>query len=225
MIAALLRVPSARLARLPRSSVPVLAWSALAIGAAIVSRNGADHVLRSTFGFVALPLLVYALVGAALGPSGALRGSLRGSVALGGAPRSAAFATVLFSVVASAVAAAVVGALVCALAHGETDPPLASDLPATAGIACLAGAAYGAYFCAGAAIGKGTMRSVFLAIDWFIGARGGLGSVFTPRGHLASLLGGPLAFELPRKTSSLLLLLLVAIYGATAIALARRPVL
>ena len=67
------------------------------------------------------------------------------------------------------------------------------------------------------------MRGVFLALDWIIGAPGGFGAVFTPRGHVMSLLGGQPCFELSRRASSVILVLLMLAYLGLAVRLARRP--
>jgi hypothetical protein len=211
MTLVLARIPALRLLRTPRAWLPIVAWSLLAIVFAVAARarggtTGADHVLRGAFSFLVLPLVAYGVVGATLGASGLRRG-IRGVVALGAEPRRAALASVLVAVTTSALLCAVLGGVVCALAHGAHDPPLASDL---------------FYFSAGSAIGKGTMRGVFLALDWIIGGGAGVGALITPRGHVTSLLGGPLCADLSQRTSSVLLLLLLVGYAAVAVALVRR---
>ncbi|MBX3233014.1 MAG: hypothetical protein KIT84_12660 [Labilithrix sp.] len=193
----------------------------LAVAAAMATRSGADQVVRGTFGFVVVPLLAYGAVTATLGGHG-LRASVRPLVVLGADAGRAALAAVLASAVLAALACAAVGAVVCVLAHRAGDPPLLQDVVATAGISLLAGAAYAAYFCAGSAIGKGAMRGAFLAIDWLVGSQGGFGSLFTPRGHLTSLLGGAQAFELPARTSSIVLVGLTLLYTIAAVRLGRR---
>jgi hypothetical protein len=226
MMPALARLPFACLVRSRRGWLPIVGWSLLALGAAIASRrtgysSGADHVLRGTFGLVILPLLTYGIVSATLAGVG-LRPAVRGLVALGAQPSRAALASVGVAMTASAVVAAVVAAIVCVIAHGHADPPLLWDLPATFGVAFVGGAAYAAYFCAGSAIGRGAMRGAFLAIDYLVGAPGGFGAVFTPRGHVMSLLGGPACFELSPRASSVLLVLLTLAYLALAARLGRR---
>jgi hypothetical protein len=228
MILALARLPLARWTRRRRGWLAALGWSAFATLAAVVARNtgyaaGVDHVMRGSVGVVVLPLLTYGIVSASLGGAG-LRASVRGLVALGAPPARAALASVLFAMAASAVACALVSALVCLIAHGHGDPPLLSDLPATVCVAFLAGGAYAAYFGAGSAIGRGAMRGLFLALDWVLGASGGLGAILTPRGHVMSLLGGPLCFDLSRRTSSVLLVVMLGGYLAMAVRLGRmRP--
>jgi hypothetical protein len=137
------------------------------------------------------------------------------------APRAAA-AAIAVSCIFSALICAALGAVVCVLAHRAGDPPVSADALATAGISALGGAAYAAYFCAGSAIGKGTMRGLFLALDWLLGSGGGFGAIFVPRGHVLSLLGGAQAFEISSKASSLLLMGLVVVYAALAVQLGRR---
>ncbi len=225
MNVALARVPLARLVRTPRSIAIVAVWSVVAIVAAIVSRKsttGADHVMRGSFGYVVVPLVSFAIVGAALGGQG-LKRAVRGVVALGAAPRRAAAAAVGVAIVVSAVACALLAILVCAIAHGQSDPPLASDLFASMWVSALGGAAYAAFFACGSAIGKGTMRGGFLAVDWIIGAGSGVGSLVVPRGHVTALMGGSLAAELPARASSVALIALIVLYSGLAVALTRRP--
>lgn len=226
MIATLARVPIARLTRTPRSWLPIAGWALFAVVSALSARStglasGADHVMRGTFGFVILPLLTYGIVSATLGRTG-LRPSTSGLVALGAEPRRAAFASIVVAMVVSALACGVVASVVSLIAHGPADPPLAWDLPLSFGVAFTGGAAYAAFFCAGSAIGRGAMRGGFLAIDYVIGTPAGFGSIFTPRAHVMSLLGGPQCFELSRRVSSVVLVLLVLAYLALAVALARR---
>ena len=116
----------------------------------------------------------------------------------------------------------VLGALVCALAHGSQDPPLAVDMAASFGVCALGGGAYAAYFSVGSAIGRGTMRGVFLALDWIVGGASGAGALIMPRGHVTSLLGGPLCADLSQRTSSLMLVALLLAYGSLAVLLVRR---
>jgi hypothetical protein len=225
-IVTLARVPVARITRTPRALFPVVGWTLLALVVALSARasgqaNAVDHVMRGTFGPIVLPLLTYAIVGATFAGNG-LRPAIRGLVALGASRASAALASVVVAMVASAVACAVVAALACGLAHGPTDPPLASDLPASFGVAFVGGAAYAAYFAVGSAIGRGALRAVFLGIDFVIGAPAGFGALFVPRGHVMSLLGGSPCFDLSRRTSSVLLVVLLFFYFALSIRLGRR---
>jgi hypothetical protein len=226
MTLVLARIPALRLLRTPRAWAPIVAWSLLAVVFAVSARargstTGADHVMRGAFSFLVLPLIAFGVVGATLGATGLRRG-IRGVVALGAAPRSAALASVLVAIATSALLSGVLGAVVCGLAHGTGDPPLASDVAASLWISALAGGTYGAYFSAGSAIGKGTMRGVFLALDWIIGGGAGVGALITPRGHVTSLLGGPLCAELSQRTSSVLLVVLLVAYAGVAVALVRR---
>lgn len=226
MIQVLARLPALRLLRAPRSWIPVLGWSLLAVVSAVLARrtggaSGSDHVLRGSFGYVALPLVAYAIVGASMGGAG-LRAAVRGLVALGAVPRRAALATTLVAVGASAVVGGLLALLVCAVAHGPADPPLGPDLFASLWVSALGGAAYAAYFAAGSAIGQGAMRGGLLAIDWIVGSTAGAGALFTPRGHVTALLGGALCAGIPARASSLLLLAMVVAYAALAAALTRR---
>jgi hypothetical protein len=226
MTLALARVPCLRLLRTPRAWLSIFVWTVIAIASAVAVRSqggttGADHVMRGPYGLVVLPLVAYGLVSASLGGDGLRRG-IRGVVALGAPPRQAALATVLVALVSAAILCGLLAALVCVLAHGSHDPPLSRDLPTSMWIGALGGATYAAFFSAGSAIGKGAMRAVFLAFDWIVGAGAGVGSIFVPRGHVMSLLGGHLAAELPQRASSVLLAVLCAAYVGLALLLTRR---
>ncbi len=222
----LARIPALRLARSPRAWLPIVAMTLLAIVVALSTRargttTGADHVMRGAFAFLVLPVVAYGVVGATLGGSG-LRSGIRGVVALGAAPRSAALASVVVAITMAAAACGVLGALVCALAHGSQDPPLVVDMATSLGIGALGGGAYAAYFSVGSAIGRGAMRGVFLALDWIVGGASGAGALIMPRGHVTSLLGGPLCADLSQRTSSLMLVALLLAYGSLAVLLVRR---
>lgn len=227
MTLVLARVPALRLLRSRRAWLPIALWTLLAIVSALSassrgSTTGADHVMRGSFAFLVLPLVAYGVVGATLGRTGLRRG-IRGVIALGAPPRKAALASVLVAMVSAAALCGILAAIVCALAHGSQDPPLSSDLPTSFWIGALGGGAYGAYFSAGSAIGKGTfMRGAFLAFDWILGGGAGAGALITPRGHVTSLLGGPLCADLSQRTSSILLVVLMLAYASLAVALARR---
>lgn len=226
MTAALARVPLARLLRAPRGWLPIAGWALVGVVAALVVRSrgtntGADHVMRGAFAVVVLPLTAFAVVGAVVG-TGGMRRSIRGVVALGAAPRAAALASVTVAVAASALVCAALAVLTCAIAHGSGDPPLGRDLFTSLWVAALGGAAYAAYFSAGAAIGQGSMRSGFLVLDWILGGTAGVGSILVPRGHVTSLLGGPLAAELSQRASSVALAILALAYAAIAVGISRR---
>lgn len=215
------RVPLARITRSRKAWIPVVGWGVLAFVAAFVTRSGADHVLRGTFGFVALPLLAYGVVAGVLGGAG-LKASVRGLVLLGANGGRAAAAHIAISCIFSALLCGALGALVCFFAHRAGDPPLGADVVSTAGISAAGGAAYGAFFCAGSAIGKGTMRGAFLAMDWLMGSSGGLAAVFVPRGHVNSLLGGGHVFDMSARASSVALVVVGVAYALLAVRLGRR---
>lgn len=226
MTLVLARIPALRLLRTRSAWLPIVAWTILALVSAASARshgtaNGADHVMRGTFAFLVLPLVAYSVVGATLGRSGLRRG-LTGVVSLGAPVRSAALASILVAVASSAALCGLLAAVVCAVAHGASDPPLTADLPASLWIGALGGASYAAYFSAGSAIGKGTMRGVFLALDWILGGGAGVGALITPRGHVTSLLGGPLCADLSQRASSVMLIVLLLLYANLALRLARR---
>jgi hypothetical protein len=222
----LARIPALRLVRTRRAWLPIAAWTLLAIVIALSARargatTGADHVMRGAFAFLVLPLVSYGVVGGVLGSTG-LRGGIRGVVALGAPPRSAALASVLVAIASSAALCGALAAVVCALAHGSQDPPLALDMAASFGVAVLGGATYAAYFSVGAAIGKGSARTLLLALDWMIGGGAGAGALVMPRGHVTSLLGGPLCADLSQRSSSVMLVVLLLAYAGLAVLLVRR---
>ncbi len=224
MTSVLARVPLARLLRTPRGWLPICGWSILAIAVAFASRahaSGADHVLRGSFAFFVMPLLSFAIVSAALGAMGHRRAN-RGVVALGASPRDATLATTVVSISAAALACGLLAAIVCAAAHASHDPPLGRDIVTSTWIGGLGGAAYAAYFSFGAAIREGSMRTVFLAIDWIVGAGSGVGALFTPRGHVHALFGGPLCAELSQRSSSVALVLLTLLFVGLTLLLVRR---
>lgn len=227
MMLALARVPVARLTRTRRTWLVIAAWAIVAVIGALLVRahgntSGADHVMRGSFGRFVLPLLMYAVVGAAIGGTGMRRG-IRGLVGLGSTPRRAALATAIVACAACAIFGGVLAAIVCAIAHGAADPPLGADLFASTWIGALGGAAYGAYFAAGSSIGKtGTLRGVFLAADFIIGSGAGVGAALVPRGHVVALLGGPLVADLPQRASSGLLIAITVLWLAVVALAARR---
>lgn len=222
----LARVPAFRLARTKRAWLPVAGYALLSILIAFVAgrsggASGTDHVMRGTFRWLIVPLVAYAVVSAALGGMG-LKRAVRGVVFLGAQPRRAAMETVLVASIASAISTGVLAFVVTLLSHSATDAPLAGDLFASTWVSALGGLAYGAYFCAGAAIGNGTPRGLFLAFDWIVGS-GTAGLAFlTPRAHLAALMGGSLCADLSARTSSIVLLAYTAIFTAVAVWFVRR---
>lgn len=226
MITALTRLPLARLTRAPRAWIATLGWLAVGVVDVVTVRARGDttpatHVMRGSFCSFILPLAVYVVVGTVLGRGG-VRESVRGLVALGADRTRAVGAAILVAIASASVVGAVLGLVLAAIGHGHADPPLVADLFASTWIGALGGAAYGAFFAAGASLGKGWMRGVFLALDWVFGTGGGFGAIFTPRGHVRSLVGAGLVFGLSPRTSSVLLFFLVALWGAFGITLARR---
>ena len=210
MIAALARPPLARIVRRPRVWIAVTAWCALALVVAEVARrrgaaHGADHVLVDTYGALIVPLLAYVFVGAAVA-SQSLRASTASLVAFGAAPLQAALATIAVVALICATSSAVVGAAVASVAHGASDPPRVHDALASAYAGGLGGASYAAWFGLGASFGRrGGGRSLFLVLDWILGATTGAGALITPRAHLRNLLGGMPPMGLSERLSALAL--------------------
>jgi hypothetical protein len=227
MIAALARVPAARLTRTPRSWLPVAGWLLLGLAMAAVARseaapNGADHVLVGAFGALVVPLLAYAVVGGVLG-GGSLRASVAPVVALG-APRGRSSAvTVGLGMLLAAVLCAALGAVLAAVAHGVDDPPAARDALVSAYAGALGGAAYGGFFAFGASFGRrGGGRAALLVVDWLVGSNGTALALLTPRGHLRNVLGGLPPWELTERTSAVVLLAFALALAAVAIRRASR---
>lgn len=220
------RLAVLRLVRSPRALATGLVWLALAFVAAGVERSrswpSAGHVLLGAFGAIALPLLVFAIVGATLAGAGFGR-SARPLVAFGADPLRVAAGTLAVAALVSVVVCALSSAAVAAIAHGPDDPPLLRDALVSAKVGALAGLAYAAYFALGACIFRsGVGRGVLLALDWVLADTGGVVTLAVPRTHVRSLFGGSSAMELSQRASTLSLLLLAVLFGALALTLARR---
>lgn len=227
MISALARVPVARLARTPRSWLPVAAWTLLGVAVALLARsesapNGADHVLVGAFGAYVVPLLAYAIVGGAIG-GGSLRGSVAPTVAFGAPPARSAAVTVGLAVLVAAGLCAGLGAVLAAVAHGVDDPPVARDALTSAYAGALGGAAYAAWFAVGASFGRrGGGRAVLLVADWILGSNDGAIALLTPRGHLRNVLGGAPPWGLSERGSAVALLVMVGVLAVVAVRRVRR---
>jgi hypothetical protein len=229
MIAPPFALPLARLTRAPRGWLPIVSWIAFALVAAAVERSrgsahAADATLLGIFGAIALPLLAFGVVGAALGGTGLARAGAP-LVSFGASPARAAFGAIGVSAVVTALLAAVTGASVAAIAHGSGDAGagVARDVMTTAWVSGLGGIAYACLFALGAAFGKrGGGRSAALAADWILGTGTGLGGALTPRGHLRSLLGGDAVMALSGTASAVALVVLAATFAAIAVSRADR---
>jgi hypothetical protein len=141
----------------------------------------------------------------------------------GASPARVARDTLLAAMATSALLGAALAALVCAVAHGQADPPLVRDLVACAEIGALGGAAYASFFVLGASFGlRGLGRSILLVADWLFGGGRGIASVFFPRAHIRSLLGGSSTLGMPGSWSIAILVLLALAYAALAVRRAAR---
>jgi hypothetical protein len=181
----------------------------------------AGHVLLGAFGAIALPLLVFAIVGATLAGQGLARAS-RPLVSFGASPVAVAGETLLVCVATSLVACGLLSALVALVAHGPDDPPALRDALTSAWIGALAGAAYAAYFGLGAAILKnGAGRAILLAVDFVIGGTSASG-LLVPRALVRSLFGGAAPLDLSQRASAGLLVALIVVYVLLALLLMRR---
>lgn len=211
----LARIPLLRLLQSRQAWVSTTGWFALVLGSAWLQRrhgavHGADHALE-LYASVAVPLLVYGLVGVTVGRRG-LAASGRPLVRLGASPGQVALRSVLVTALASALISGLMGAATVALAHGAGDPPVLRDALQTLGFGALAGAAYAAYLMVGAAFVRGFWgRGLLLALDWALGDSDGVGALLTPRAHLQNLLGGEGPLEtLPWESLALLATIAVA---------------
>jgi hypothetical protein len=227
VIGVVARASVTRLVRARRPWLAPLAWLVLALGFAALTRvrgaaHGADDVLPGMIGAFVVPLLAYAAVTAVVGDGG-VRGVSRGFVAVGAAPLHAALGSALVATGLAAITGALATGLVALIAHGSADPPLVLDLPLSALVGALGGAAYGALFCAGASFGAGALRGGLLAADFVLGSEGSPLAWLFPRAHLLALLGGVPALDLPRRASSVALVVLAGLYLAVVLLASRRP--
>lgn len=219
--------PALRMLRARSLWLAFAGWTVLAVAVALSARSndtplGASHVLLGIFGRVALPLLTYAVVGAAIGPR-SLQASVEPLVAFGASPIAAGGGVIAVAAIASAASGAALAAVVAAVAHGPGDPTIALDAATSAYAASFGGAAYAALFALGAAFGRrGGGRAALLFADALLGAQTGATSLFVPRGHLRNLLGGPPPMELPERASAVALALLAIAFTALALRRVRR---
>jgi hypothetical protein len=227
MIAAIARLPLARLVRSRRSWLCAGGWFALGLIAAVVahergSSTAAGHALLGPAGGIALPLLAFGLVSAVF--SGDRLARSGAPLVAFGAP--AALVGVVSSAVAALTAAllgAVMMGLVALLAHGSADPPLFRDMAASAYVGALGAAAYAQLFAAASAFGpRGAGRVVALVLDFVVGSGVGAASLPLPRAHVRNLLGGTPPVDLSERASAVALVMLIALYGLACAALARR---
>jgi hypothetical protein len=227
VIAALGRPALARLLGTRRAWISVGAWIVLGFGVALAARakdaaHAADHVLIGAYGALILPLLAYAVVGAALGAR-SLDGAVAPLVSFGAAPRNAAAITLAIAIGASAVCCAVVASAVALIAHGKSDPPIVSDAFSSAYAGALGGAAYAAWFGLGATFGRrGGGRAALLAADWLLDGAGAVLAVATPRAHVRNLLGGTPPIDLSERASAVALIVLTLAYTLAATYRARQ---
>jgi hypothetical protein len=227
VIAALARPTVARLVRTRRAWLTSGAWCALAIAVAAAARangaaHGADHVLVEVLGPFVLPLLAYALVGAAL-DARSLGASVAPLVSFGAPARRAVAAAWIVTVGACTALCAVLAAATAIVAHGAEDPPLVRDAFASAYVAALGGSAYAAWFLLGATFGRqGRGRAAFLILDWVLDRADGVLALVTPRAHLRNLLGGTPPMDVPQRASAIALVCLLGVYAFGALWRTRR---
>jgi hypothetical protein len=215
VILALASLPLARLVRTRRAALPLLGWCIAAFGATLLARNAnassADRSLLGLFVPFVLPLVTYAIASAALGGLGLVPAS-RPLVRFGASPHLTALAAGVVTTLASGLVCAIIGALLVVAAHNAVDPPIGHDAALTAYAAGLGGAAHGAFFVLGSAIGnRGGGRGVALVLNWLCGASPGWVAAIVPYAHTRSLLGGAPAVTLTESQSAWALVAIIVV--------------
>lgn len=216
MIASLCQLSAARIVRSWRLWVGLGIWCSVAVACAVVARqngwaHGADRVLSTVYGALALPFIACTIAGAAFGGRSMIA-STAPLVAFGAPPWRAALACIGVAALATALLGACLAASVACVAHGAADPPVARDAIVSAYVGGLGGAAYASWFALGTTIGRrGGGRLVFLGLDWLLGAEGTPTALATPRGHLRSLLGGAASMNISERCSASMLVALMAL--------------
>jgi hypothetical protein len=223
---ALMRLPLARLVRTRRAALPLLGWSVVAFGATLLARHAGassdDRSLLEIYAPFVMPLVCYALVGAALGGEGVVSAS-RPLVRFGASPRLAALAAGIVATVAAAIVSAALAALLVVAAHNAGDPPLAHDAALSAYAGALGGAAHAAFFVLGSAVGpRGSGRAGALIVNWLFGASPGWISILVPYTHSRALLGGAPAVTLSEPASAWALVIITIVSLGLASARVRR---
>jgi hypothetical protein len=198
-----------------------LALTAVWLGAVAEKRSSllgaANRALEgSAFGLV-IPLLVFALVVATIGPV-RLDDAASPIARFGHSRRSVAAGITLSAMALGAVSAAVLGAVSAIAAHDPTALPAAADALAAAWIGALTGSAYAAFFALGATFGRrGGGRLFTLALDFLLGATGSAAAVVLPRAHALNLLGAEPPLHLGQPASAIALGALSAVFALLAI--------
>jgi hypothetical protein len=216
VISALGRLPALRIARSRRLWLGFAGWSCLTLAFAVAARrdawaHGADRVLTSVYGALALPFVACAIARAACAGKSMLSATAS-LVAFGAHPRRAALVTLLVGASVTALFGACLAALVAIVAHGSSDPPAAGDALVSAYVGGLGGAAYAAWFSLGTTVGRrGGGRLLLLAGDWLLGESHSSIALVTPRSHLRNLLGGSPPDGISERTSALVMLVLVVV--------------
>jgi hypothetical protein len=220
-------LPAARIVRSPRLWITLGAWSSLVVAFAVAARvdgwaHGADRVLASVYGALALPFIALALARASFGGR-SMTSSTAAVVAFGAPPWQAALASIFVAALATAAVGAGLAALVALVAHGALDPARGHDAIVSAYVGGLGGGAYATWFALGTTIGRrGGGRILLLAVDWALGTAGGTTALATPRGHLRNLLGGVSPMDVSERASAVVLVALAALCTVLAIRGARR---
>ncbi len=219
MSARAISFPLARIVRNRGGRWALLPWIVFAIVLAVVSRgrsDGASHVLVGSFARFVMPLLSFSIATAVVG-KGSLVEALAPLTTLGASRERAGLTIAFGSMLASAGTSAFLGAMVVIVSHGTSDPPLVTDVVNTLWICALGGAAYGAYFSAASTLFGRFGRSAFLIADFILGGGSAVSSLFVPRAHIRSLLGGAHALTLSQRWSAVALVALTIAFVLLAL--------
>jgi len=212
---ALARLPVARLVRTRRGVLALVWWILFGLGTTLIARrvhaSSADRALLGVYVPFVLPLIAYAMVGAALGGEG-LVAAVRPLARFGASPRASALAAGIIATATSAIACALIAVMLVVVAHNALDPPLGRDIALTAYAGGLAGAAHGAFFVLGSAVGaRGGGRGAMLVVNWVLGASPAWISALVPYTHARSLLGGLPAVSLSETASAWALVAIIVV--------------
>jgi hypothetical protein len=226
-VSALARAPFLRLLRSRASWLALGFWVAISVVPAAIDRahaigHGADHALLGSYSTIALPFIAFTVLSAVLGRDGLGVSGISLSN-FGAPPFRVALTAVAMAIVSSAFIGGVLGAAVEIIGHGPLDPPLARDAFESLLAGALGGGAYAAFFAMGASFGaRGIGRSVFLVLDWVIGADADASALLVPRAHVRSLLGGAAPLDVSGTTSIAILVGITLLFAWLACVRAAR---
>lgn len=219
-----LAFPLSRVLRNRAGRLALVGWFVIALVMAFLARgkgDGTTHVLLGGYTRFALPLLSFAIVSTVSGRH--LFVNAIAPLTLLGASRPRAVAlTAIGTMIGTMAASALLGILVVLVSHGSGDPPLGRDLFTTCWVSALGGAAYASFFFAGSTLFGSVGRTLFLILDFAFGGVSSTSSLFVPRAHIRSLLGGSDVLSVSQHGSIGALLAISAFFFAFSLLRARR---